>query len=300
MHFVSTTATKLLCINSARISPLLSVLGSFGSRYKSLYCQLTEADHANLQGLASDLYRQDSGKYRMLKPPDILNLFNENLMSASLLKDFSDIHETTVQYGSPELADQLSGAMYMHAQSVEDKSSIALRVSDELYTLDNEQIQACLELSCQWPLDTVFQSWTLQKIVQSLDSVCHQRSFQETWNSNDQLFRAVYLMSLNLLKVKETKFLHYFVFRPDTEKCLKTHDALVFYLLISAFNNLSSNLSDTQLENLINRVESHFDNFEAVELAVSYAGLSALTEKQPISLTKLKKRIESRFGFRLN
>ena len=50
MNFVSTTATKLLCINSARISPLLAV---FGSRYKSLYCQLTEADHANLQGLAS-------------------------------------------------------------------------------------------------------------------------------------------------------------------------------------------------------------------------------------------------------
>ena len=48
------------------------------------------------------------------------------------------------------------------------------------------------------------------------------------------------------------------------------------------------------------QVESHFDKFEAVELAVSYAGLSALTEKQPISLTKLKKRIESRFGFRLN
>ncbi len=53
MHFVSTTATKLLCINSARISPLLAALGPFGSRYKSLYCQLTEADHANLQGLAS-------------------------------------------------------------------------------------------------------------------------------------------------------------------------------------------------------------------------------------------------------
>ena len=33
-------------------------------------------------------------------------------------------------------------------------SHIALRVSDELYNLDNEQIQACLEHSCQWPLDT--------------------------------------------------------------------------------------------------------------------------------------------------
>ena len=90
---------------------------------------------------------------------------------------------------------------YNEGEKLKLFSHIALRVSDELYTLDNEQIQACLELSCQWPLDTVFQSWTLQKIVQSLDSVCHQRSFQETWNSNDQLFRAVYLMSLNLLKV---------------------------------------------------------------------------------------------------
>ena len=27
-------------------------------------------------------------------------------------------------------------------------------MSDELYNLDNEQIQACLEHSCQWPLDT--------------------------------------------------------------------------------------------------------------------------------------------------
>merc|ERR1712203_959004 len=105
----------------------------------------------------------------------------------------------------------------------------------------------------------------------SLDSVCHQRSLQETWNSNDQLFRAVYLMSLNLLKVKETKFLHYFVFRPDAKKCLKTHDALVFYLLISAFNNLSSNLSDTQLENLIKRVSMISDRFfsEAVENSLS-------------------------------
>ena len=73
-----------------------------------------------------DLYRQNSGQYKMLKPPDIANLkiVNENLTSVPLLKDFSDIHETTMEYGSPELSDQLSGAMYMHAQSVEDKSSI--------------------------------------------------------------------------------------------------------------------------------------------------------------------------------
>ena len=68
--------------------------------------------------------------------------------------------------------------------------------------LNNDQIESCLEHSFHWPLNTVSQSWTLQKIVQSLDSVCHQRILQETWESNDQLYRVAYLMSLNLLKVR--------------------------------------------------------------------------------------------------
>ena len=38
-------------------------------------------------------------------------------------KDFIEIHESTVSYGSPELEDQNSGAIYMHASIHEDKSS---------------------------------------------------------------------------------------------------------------------------------------------------------------------------------
>ena len=122
MNFVSTTATKLLCINSARISaPLLAVLRS---RYKSLYCQLTEADHANLQGLASDLYRQNADKYKMLKHPEITEEGNKMITSASAIgKDFCEIHECTVMYGCPELADHLSGSIYMRASIYEDKCS---------------------------------------------------------------------------------------------------------------------------------------------------------------------------------
>ena len=66
----------------------------------------------------------------------------------------------------------------MHASIYEDKSSKALRVSDEMFQLNNNQIEACLEHSFHWPLNTVSQSWTLQKLVQSLDSVCHQRILQ--------------------------------------------------------------------------------------------------------------------------
>ena len=43
---------------------------------------------------------------------------------------------------------------YKEGEKLKLFSQIALRVSDELYNLDNEQIQACLEHSCQWPIDT--------------------------------------------------------------------------------------------------------------------------------------------------
>ena len=62
----------------------------------------------------------------MLRPPDTANPGILNSMATSqLLKDFIEIHESTVEYGSPEMADQLSGAMYMHASIHEDKSSKA-------------------------------------------------------------------------------------------------------------------------------------------------------------------------------
>jgi len=166
--------------------------------------------------------------------------------------------------------------------------------------LNNDQIEACLEHSFHWPLNTVSQSWTLQKIIQSLDSVCHQRILQETWESNDQLYRVAYLMSLNLLKVKDTKFLHHFVINFGTENHLKTQEDIIQYLLISAFYKPSSNMSEIVIKNVISKVECNFDKFEAVELAVSYAGLSALSNIYPNDLTKLKHRIESGFGFRLN
>ena len=39
------------------------------------------------------------------------------------LKDFEEIHSVTLNFGSPEMADQMSGSIYMHASMVEDKCS---------------------------------------------------------------------------------------------------------------------------------------------------------------------------------
>ena len=59
----------------------------------------------------------------MLKPPSISKAPDERLLSTSLGKDFIEIHESTVMYGSPELADHLSGFIYMSVSMYEDKSS---------------------------------------------------------------------------------------------------------------------------------------------------------------------------------
>ena len=74
-------------------------------------------------------------------------------------------------------------------------------MSDQIVQLNSSQIQACLEHCCDWPLNTINQSDTLQKIVQNLDSVCYERSLYDSWENEDQLHRALYLLCLNLLKV---------------------------------------------------------------------------------------------------
>ena len=122
------TAKRLLQCGFYNSARLTTPGGSFRSRYKSLYCQLTEADHTNLQGLASDLYRQNADKYKMLKPPNTTTITTKGeegneMKSAALGKDFCEIHECTVMYGCPELADHLSGSIYMRASIYEDKCS---------------------------------------------------------------------------------------------------------------------------------------------------------------------------------
>ena len=43
--------------------------------------------------------------------------------SDSDLEDFKEIHSVILNFGSPEMADQMSGAIYMHASMSEDKCS---------------------------------------------------------------------------------------------------------------------------------------------------------------------------------
>ena len=155
---------------------MLGLLTPCGSRFKSLYVRLTETEHANLRGLATELYHLDNVKYDLCKPPP-----NQVEETTTLSSDWHDIHECSLMYGSPELADHLSGHIYMRATVYEDKCSQAYRLADQVAELSPHQLQACLALCAQWPRRTVAESETLQKIIQAIDSQCHGRSVNKAW-----------------------------------------------------------------------------------------------------------------------
>lgn len=73
--------------------------------------------------MISDLYQHKGNEYKVLQPPSISKAPDERLISTSLGKDFIEIHDSTVMYGSPELADHLSGFIYMSVSMYEDKCS---------------------------------------------------------------------------------------------------------------------------------------------------------------------------------
>ena len=59
--------------------------------------------------------------YDHFKDPTIS--LNDDIKPSERLTDFEEIHSVTVNFGTPEMADQMSGSIYMHASMVEDKSS---------------------------------------------------------------------------------------------------------------------------------------------------------------------------------
>ena len=78
-----------------------------GSRYHSLYRQISENQHKNLVGLAHELHNQDREKYNEFKPFSNPQFDLKN--DKKQLRDWIEIHDTTINFGSPELSDHTSG-----------------------------------------------------------------------------------------------------------------------------------------------------------------------------------------------
>ena len=83
--------------------------------------------------MARDLYQQNPTKYSILKPPNNYNPFkklektNKDAKKIALINDWIDIHEIASNFGTPEVHDHLSGAIYSYALITEDKCSLTYR-----------------------------------------------------------------------------------------------------------------------------------------------------------------------------
>ena len=226
-----------------RILSKSSVIFNIQKNFKSLYKNLPETEHANLVGLSDHLYFQNRDKYALLKPPDLKP-------KVEMTVDWNDIHETSVMYGSPELADHMSGFIYMSVSMYEDKCSQSFRVADHIHELDNFQLQTALEHCCQWPLKTVSESDALQKVIQSIDTECYKRTLKESWRNNEELMKTAYLFSLNILKYKDPKFLREHISNPkDTWK-----EYPEIFMILAAINNIPVNY-ETKIESLLSRAQ---------------------------------------------
>ena len=92
---------------TALTKKLTSLRGLIGSRYKSQYERISENQHKNLVGLAHELHNQDRERYKELKPFSNPKFDVKN--GKKQLKDWIEIHDTTINFGSPELSDHTSG-----------------------------------------------------------------------------------------------------------------------------------------------------------------------------------------------
>ena len=109
----------------------LSLIIKRANLVKNIHFDAKEERTTALRNISKSLFKHgktrfDAGKtstnvYEHFEDPT-LNCYSD-YESSERLKDFEDIHSVTVNFGSPEMADQMSGSIYMHANMEEDKCS---------------------------------------------------------------------------------------------------------------------------------------------------------------------------------
>ena len=92
---------------------------------------------SHLVHLSDQIYAENPTLYKCLRPPDItfrpLVPEGESEHEEAMISDWNEVLDTVQGMRVvPEMADQLSGAIYMHALMQEDVTCKCIRVSDHI------------------------------------------------------------------------------------------------------------------------------------------------------------------------
>jgi len=279
-----------------RVQTTCLILGqrrSFG--HSSTVSQNGTLDH--LTHLSDQLFAENPSRYDLLRPPpsSFRDLDAEQPDQTDLVNDWNEVLGTMDGMKvTPEVADQLSGAIYMHALMQEDVTSKCIRVSDYVADLSRTQLTTIVENISRWSalsLADVHNSDMLQLIITRLDKQCC--ALQDP----DQKLAHSFCRLIRYFKATECNFVGQFFERISAD----SREKIVCKLLLAAFCHNSHKAPITVDQDLMRllAVQIHimFDNMTPTELAVCFAGLQVISPSKEVS--QLGDKIASRYGFRL-
>jgi len=262
-------------------------------------------DH--LCSLSDRLYLEtpnSSSVYRILRPPQAFReLLPERPDQTELITDWNEVLWTMDGMRvTPEMADQLSGAIYMHALMQEDVTCKCIRSTDYINQLSINQLQTIVDNISFWSrmeLHDIHASDMLQLILTALDRRC---CTLPDLTSDKSKGLAVGFTRL-------VKFFH----KSSTCKFLDTafnsldsvdskEDIVIMMLVASVCHNapavkLTANQDLMRL--LAAQIDINFNNLTHTELAVCLTGLQAGGKAASKELSQLGRRAAMRYGFRI-
>ena len=248
-----------------------------------------------LNYLSDQLYIESAhNKYKYLQPPQQYKLLtSNNAEDPAVVNDWNEVlgilHEMNVV---PEMADQLSGAIYMHALMQEDICSKCIRLADWIAKPSHQNIMDILNNVALWKLNMsdIKSSDMVQLLLSSLDARCSSSQ------SLDLSLTFALCRVLRFFQGTECKSMASFFDQMKVEN----REDIVTLLLAAAYCHNATNVRhkvDHELMRLLTvRINLMFEELSPTELAACYAGLQSSPSSQ---VDELGQKITNRYGFRL-
>ena len=237
------------------------------------------------------------------EPTELLNVNCESYRDS--LNDFFEIHDEVLNFGSPETADMMSGAVYFHASTSEDKCSQSLRIAMEVVPrMSIHELLICLSRMNWWGSEAGH-SLALMEIVRAMDRACVDRLQSQHFSLRDQLRLVYQWHSLLFLDHYPASFPGKMLSSVPASSLRQSSLPLIisWLLLLSSTDPVPGDMRDNKLlaEDINNILRSGGELglrlLSEGEVMACYLGLRALA---PGSEQRIASFLKSQFGYRVH
>jgi len=211
------------------------------------------------------------------------------------IKDFCQMSEVIINFGSPEMADQMSGSIYMHASLEEDNCSKCLKLCDQIPTFCLNDLKICVSLMNWWSTEAIH-SLAVKEMVKTIDVTCVDRLSSLHFSLQDQMRMSFQWQSL--MFSHSSKFTVEFIKSSSSFIPQSSLPVIVSYLFILSLVE-EERLVNVDLgggREIANKIVSVLPLLTEPELIASYSGLKALGDQMEDGV---KDFLISKYGYKL-